>query len=531
MENANSMYTIGVVGLGSVGSAMIHSLSKNNTCVGYDILGEYNWDRITRTDLAVICVPTPLKEGRLDNSIVDSVLKRLDDDRYRGIVVIKSTLGMGAMSTFRKNYSSLRTVYMPEFLRELNPYSWCENPDRVIISGNEDDCDAVISAFNIHPSVPVLRMSHSETELGKLAHNAFIATKVSFTNAIEMISHHCKADPENVMSAVWTDRRVKSNAHLMPGIGGYSGKCIPKDTSELLEFSRSEDLNTCLLQGVEDTNDSVRPSVMSVPATVHVIIPTSQQDCLVERAIASVCSQSIRPKELVVVYDEPMGEELRSIIKRFEDIADIIAIPNAGIRNLSGAVNTGLAYLREKHPADDFVALLDDDDYWGYRYLQNCLTFAHDMKCDWVVSGLIRIDNEHPHGAEQTIPKSLEVRDFLIGNPNVQGSNLFVKLGQFIKAGGFDESLVSTTDRDVCIRLLDLKEINAGFLRNHMVYHDCISRDHRLSTYGSDRKKEGLTKFFRKYSSMMGAEERRLFKERAYKLFDVVVSDEQEECD
>ena len=103
---------------------------------------------------------------------------------------------------------------------------------------------------------------------------------------------------------------------------------------------------------------------------------------------------------------------------------------------------------------DPFVSVLDDDDFWDTRYLQNCLKFAEDVGCDMVVSGLIRHDVEHPEGFRQSILDSISIHDFLVGNPGVQGSNLFVRASRLRSAGGFSEDLVSTTDRDVCIRLL-----------------------------------------------------------------------------
>src|SRR5438477_8694013 len=52
-------------------------------------------------------------------------------------------------------------------------------------------------------------------------------------------------------------------------------------------------------------------------------------------------------------------------------------------------------------------------------------------------------------------PKSVSIAA-LVGNPHIQGSNLFVRLNALLEAGAFDESLASTTDRDLCIRLADL---------------------------------------------------------------------------
>ena len=70
---------------------------------------------------------------------------------------------------------------------------------------------------------PGATMTFREAELGKLAHNAYIATKVSFTNEIEQICNEQGADPEEVMSVVSADRRVGSREHLRPGLGPYEG--------------------------------------------------------------------------------------------------------------------------------------------------------------------------------------------------------------------------------------------------------------------------------------------------------------------
>ena len=65
-------------------------------------------------------------------------------------------------------------------------------------------------------------MNH-EAELGKLAHNAYIATKVTFTCEIERIAKEFGVDPYPVMESVWTDR---IGTQLTPGLGGFDGKCV-----------------------------------------------------------------------------------------------------------------------------------------------------------------------------------------------------------------------------------------------------------------------------------------------------------------
>ncbi len=117
-------------------------------------------------------------------------------------------------------------------------------------------------------------------------------------------------------------------------------------------------------------------------------------------------------------------------------------------------------------------------------------------------------------------PSSLEVDDLLVRNPHIQGSNLFVRLRKLLEAGGFDEALTSTTDRDICIRLADLGTVRYGGLEEGLVHHFADADRPRLSTPGSDAKLAGLTYFFRKYRGRMSDEQQAAFIDRSQRLFD-----------
>lgn len=231
---------IGVIGLGKVGKSVFHTFSFYYETRGYDINGDYRWSDILESDIVFICVPTPGQEdGRLNSSIVFSTLAKLFSSNYQGIVVIKSTLGVGTMAIAVDRYPGMKLVYMPEFLVERNNFPWFVCPDRLVISGCDDDIETVLKCFSwVEKTVPIIRLSYREAEIAKLAHNAFIAVKVSFTNEIEEISIEQNIDPEKVMSVIWSDRRVKSDAHLRPNLGPYEGKCIPKDTRELIQSAK-----------------------------------------------------------------------------------------------------------------------------------------------------------------------------------------------------------------------------------------------------------------------------------------------------
>lgn len=253
---------VGVIGLGSVGRSVKHGFSYYYPTRGYDILGDYSWEVVLESSILFICVPTPEgQDGRLDCNIVTDVLKKLSRDGFNGIVVIKSTVGVGFMGKNIQQYPELRIVYMPEFLREKDSFSWFIAPDRLVISGDPDDIGETLEYFNwVDEKTPRLRMSHREAEIAKLTHNAFIAVKVSFTNEIETICRDNHADPEKVMSVIWADRRVKSKEHLRPNLGPYGGKCVPKDIRELMNASNS----SILLRAAEKVNKQTQQHYDSV---------------------------------------------------------------------------------------------------------------------------------------------------------------------------------------------------------------------------------------------------------------------------
>lgn len=116
----------------------------------------------------------------------------------------------------------------------------------------------------------------------------------------------------------------------------------------------------------------------------------------------------------------------------------------------SGAWNTGIMAVTDLSEDQKFcyLAILDDDDFWEPNHLELCFGKIQNGLTDLVLSGIIR--HENGQTSKQSIPNNLKQSDFFIGNPHIQGSNLFLSLRLFYRAGMFDEHLPSTTDRDLC---------------------------------------------------------------------------------
>lgn len=268
---------------------------------------------------------------------------------------------------------------------------------------------------------------------------------------------------------------------------------------------------------------------------VHVIIPTRNRPKLLRRALSSVVKQTFLPQTVVVVNDsddefrDETSKEIASFDDRNINSIQITEVLNQTKHGLSISINMGLNHLKTNTHVNltDFVALLDDDDWWDAKYIETCVNSieieSNTGTPNWIISGLIRYDVNNPQGIEQPVPKEEEiiVKTFLLGNPNIQGSNLFLQLGLFDKIGGFDEDLQSLTDRDICIRLIQEESTIFKIIQKHLVHHWAFDTLPRLSTPGTISKKKGLKLFYQKYAYLMTDEIKQAFKNRAKKLFSI----------
>ncbi|HJL20988.1 MAG TPA: glycosyltransferase, partial [Polyangiaceae bacterium LLY-WYZ-15_(1-7)] len=266
-------------------------------------------------------------------------------------------------------------------------------------------------------------------------------------------------------------------------------------------------------------------SALHPPPRIAVVIATCNRfRMLAERSLPSVTAQTRRPDILVVVDDSiPSAKQANAELVGSLPLHDceVVYLENDRTAGASGAWNTALDFLVGKvdEPSRIFVAILDDDDAWASGYLEQCVAAAEDNDLDMVACGLRRVESDTSVPMVSEAPESLRVQDFLTGNPGIQGSNLFVRLSVLLAAGGFDEGLRSTTDRDLCIRIAELGTVRYGRLSGALVDHYADSDRARLSTRGSGAKLEGLTAFWRKYVGRMTPQQRQAFLDRAATLF------------
>ncbi len=171
------------------------------------------------------------------------------------IVVNKSTVPVGATRLVAAHLGrgDVAVVSNPEFLREGAAVNDFMHPDRVVIGA--DDSATAIRVAELFADVPgaVVVTDPVSAETIKYAANAFLATKLSFVNALAAVCESVGADADDVLLGVGYDRRV-GREFLRPG-PGWGGSCFPKDTRALLHMANDAGYEFGLLQAVLDAND------------------------------------------------------------------------------------------------------------------------------------------------------------------------------------------------------------------------------------------------------------------------------------
>ena len=257
-----------------------------------------------------------------------------------------------------------------------------------------------------------------------------------------------------------------------------------------------------------------------------VIVATHDRaELLSKRSIPSILSQSRPPDFLIVVddslFEKNLKENERYINSLESDRTSIAIIKNRRTLGACGAWNTGIDWIFDKStaPESTYIAILDDDDSWLPNYLETCINTCMGGDYDMVAAGINRFESKNTQPVIYPGPITLEANDFLVGNGGIQGSNIFIRMSTMLMAGCFDESLQSSTDRDLCVRIADLGEVNYAPIPSNLVNHFAEINRVRLTTKGSEAKLSGLTIFWQKYCGRMSINQQEPFKKRAKQLF------------
>ncbi len=258
---------IGIVGLGVVGEAVHHGLSR----IGHEVIGHdtklegSSIERVLDTEVCFICVPTKTDdEGICDTSVVEGVVKELADLGYRGVTTIKSTVTPGLTDRLAARHPNLRLSFCPEFLRERAAFTdFFENQDVCAIGAYTDEDYAIIEAA--HGSIPrsFSRITPLEAEFVKYFSNVFNAMRVIFANEFYEVCKAAGADYAKVKDTV-VKRDNIPDAYLdcNENFRGFGGVCLPKDTKAFATYAKQLGLgNLKLFETIVSENENFKTTV------------------------------------------------------------------------------------------------------------------------------------------------------------------------------------------------------------------------------------------------------------------------------
>jgi len=216
---------------------------------------------IRQSDVIFIAVGTPPKEsGETDLSHVEAVAAEIGRtmDRYK-VVVNKSTVPVGTGELVREviirhqpRPIEFDVVSNPEFLREGSAIEDTLRPDRIVIGAPTQQVAMTLVELYAPLERPMIITDLPSAEVIKYASNAFLATKISFINAIANVCEAAGADVSHVMKGVGLDSRI-GLAFLQPGLG-YGGSCFPKDVDSLIHTASQLGYDFKLLRSVVEIN-------------------------------------------------------------------------------------------------------------------------------------------------------------------------------------------------------------------------------------------------------------------------------------
>lgn len=207
-----------------------------------------NFSAAKDADVHFICVGTPQKENGLaaDLTFVEGAITAIAPHLKSGSLVVgKSTVPVGTAQKLMERLAILAPdadlAWNPEFLREGFAIEDTLRPNRLVVGVTNDRAEEILRevyATLLALDTPWIRADLSTAELVKVAANSFLATKISFINAMAEVCEAANADVTVLARAIGYDPRI-GNKFLNAGIG-FGGGCIPKDIRAFI--ARAEEL-------------------------------------------------------------------------------------------------------------------------------------------------------------------------------------------------------------------------------------------------------------------------------------------------
>jgi UDPglucose 6-dehydrogenase len=316
----------------------LEELVKRNVDAGRLLFTlDYN-PAIPSSDVVFIAVGTPPKPtGEADLVVVFDVAKKIGEHlKDYTVVITKSTVPTGTNRKVKKLLEESKSpgvvfdvASVPEFLREGQAISDTQHPDRVVIGTESKKAQDLLVALH-EPLKGARVLTTIETaEMIKYAANAFLATKISFANAIAELCETVGAQGPQVLEGIGLDDRI-GKAFLNAGVG-YGGSCFPKDVKALIAIARDQNYDFTLLKEVEAINkhamvrtiaraESVVGDLSGKTVAVLGLAFKPDTDDMRDAPSLTIIPELLSKGALVRAYDPVAQENAKRLLKEHEGL-------------------------------------------------------------------------------------------------------------------------------------------------------------------------------------------------------------------
>ena len=212
---------------------------------------------VADAEFVFLCVPTPQgDDGSADLSYVEAVAAEISAHLNPGTIIVnKSTVPVGSTLVVERvlGRTDVQVVSNPEFLREGTAVPDSLHPERIVVGADDQSAAARVGELFAGTRAPLLITDAATAETIKYASNAFLATKLSYINAVAGLCEAVGADVRDVILGLGYDKRIGFE-YLKPG-PGWGGSCLPKDTRALVHIAEQAGYDFSFLKGAIATND------------------------------------------------------------------------------------------------------------------------------------------------------------------------------------------------------------------------------------------------------------------------------------
>ena len=211
-----------------------------------------------QADFVFLCVPTPSgPDGGTDLGYLEAAVAEIGPSLRPGAVVVnKSTAPAGTVQLLARvlGRADVSVASNPEFLRQGSAVHDFLNPDRLVVGAADVVVAERVAGLYAGIDAPVLVTDPASAETVKYAANAFLATKLSFSNSVAALCEAVGADVDDVLEGMGYDGRIGRD-YLRPG-PGWGGSCLPKDTRSLVAVAFAAGYDFALLRSVVEANEA-----------------------------------------------------------------------------------------------------------------------------------------------------------------------------------------------------------------------------------------------------------------------------------